>query len=223
MEVDDFIEAYEAVQNRDGQATLSDFLPEPAHPLFRAVFRELVRVDLEYAWERGRPKVVEDYQGLCPDLLQDRELLQELAFEEYRLRQLVGENPSPAEYQRRLGVRTDGWPVPAPAMEVGQTWLCKYSPVLEDLQRSDVYTARRLVQAATSMPLVGTTFLGFHLLEELGRGAFACAFLARQGELANRFVVLKVSTDAVDESQTLAHLARGADEGSPDVQSRLKA
>src|SRR5262245_30703873 len=121
-EVDDFIEAYEAAQHRDGQATLSEFLPEPAHPLYRAVFRELVRVDLEYAWERGRPKVVEDYQDLCPDLFQDRELLQELAFEEYRLRQLVGENPAPAEYQQRFGVRTDGWPSLAPAPKAGHSW-----------------------------------------------------------------------------------------------------
>jgi serine/threonine protein kinase/tetratricopeptide (TPR) repeat protein len=206
VEVDDFIEAYEVVQQRDGQAELSDFLPEPAHPLYRAVFRELVRVDLEYNWERGQPKVVEDYQGLFPQLLQDRELLQELAFEEYRLRQLVGEDPAPTEYQRRFGVGTDGWPDLSPARVVGQNLLSKYSRTFADLQRSDPHTARRLVQAAKSMPRVGTVFLGFHLLEELGCGTFAHVFLARQGELANRYVVLKVSTAPVDESQTLAQL-----------------
>ena len=58
----------------------------------------------------------------------------------------------------------------------------------------------------TGLPEVGSTFLGFHLLKELGQGAFGKVFLAQQGDLANRFVALKVSTDLFGESQTLAQL-----------------
>jgi serine/threonine protein kinase len=47
---------------------------------------------------------------------------------------------------------------------------------------------------------------GFHLRRELGRGAFACVYLAEQADLAGRPVVLKVSAIAGREPQTLAQL-----------------
>ncbi|MGL4552485.1 MAG: protein kinase domain-containing protein, partial [Gemmataceae bacterium] len=58
----------------------------------------------------------------------------------------------------------------------------------------------------SALPEVGTEFLGFHLIEELGQGAFGKVFLARQGELANRPVALKVATNLIGESRTLAQL-----------------
>lgn len=56
------------------------------------------------------------------------------------------------------------------------------------------------------MPEVGQEFLGFKLVRELGRGAFARVFLARQCDLADRPVVLKVSADTARESLMLAQL-----------------
>ncbi len=74
------------------------------------------------------------------------------------------------------------------------------SPVLGNLiQPAD------LTSPAT-LPAVGSTFLGFHLVAELGRGSFGRVYLARQGELAGRLVALKVSTEIVTESQRLARL-----------------
>ncbi|HEV3383519.1 MAG TPA: serine/threonine-protein kinase [Gemmata sp.] len=55
-------------------------------------------------------------------------------------------------------------------------------------------------------PAIGSRLLHFQLEEELGRGAFARVYLARQESLANRLVVLKVSTVHSDEPQTLARL-----------------
>src|SRR5205085_5659837 len=109
-ELDDFIRAYEAAQARAGEADLTTFLPDPDHPLYRPVLRELVRVDLEYGWERGQPKRLSEYQGLFPELFRDPEGLEEIAFEEYRLRQQAGENPAPLEYQQRFGINIANWP-----------------------------------------------------------------------------------------------------------------
>src|SRR5262249_42786445 len=61
-------------------------------------------------------------------------------------------------------------------------------------------------RALGAMPEAGTDFLGFHLIAELGRGAFGKVFLARQGELADRPVALKISSDIRGESRTLAQL-----------------
>jgi serine/threonine protein kinase/Flp pilus assembly protein TadD len=53
---------------------------------------------------------------------------------------------------------------------------------------------------------VGDTFLGFQLVEELGQGAFARVFLARQESLAGRPVALKVTLRPTREAERLARL-----------------
>jgi serine/threonine protein kinase/tetratricopeptide (TPR) repeat protein len=63
-----------------------------------------------------------------------------------------------------------------------------------------------LAQALTSLPGVGTNFLNFHLIAELGRGSFGCVYLARQSGLANRLVALKLTVDLQGEEQKLAQL-----------------
>jgi eukaryotic-like serine/threonine-protein kinase len=55
-------------------------------------------------------------------------------------------------------------------------------------------------------PAAGQSHFGFHLLAELGRGAFGRVFLAKQESLAHRLVVLKVGSDLSDESRKLARL-----------------
>ncbi|MGE3806538.1 MAG: tetratricopeptide repeat protein, partial [Gemmataceae bacterium] len=50
------------------------------------------------------------------------------------------------------------------------------------------------------------TFLDFHLVKLLGKGAFGQVFLARQDRLAHRLVVLKIGSKLFSESQALAKL-----------------
>lgn len=57
-----------------------------------------------------------------------------------------------------------------------------------------------------SLPRVGDTFLGFGLTEELGRGAFARVYLARQQALAGRAVAVKVTHKPTREADRLAKL-----------------
>jgi serine/threonine protein kinase/tetratricopeptide (TPR) repeat protein len=75
-----------------------------------------------------------------------------------------------------------------------------------DLHRSDPQACHRLAEAVTILPEVGTELLGFRLLADLGEGAFGRVYLAQQGDLANRAVVLKVSPNIDDETRTLAQL-----------------
>src|SRR5438067_3294492 len=106
-ELDDFVRAFELAYTDRGVADPAAFLPPADHPLHAAVLRELVRVDLEYGWERGRPKELSDYQRAFPSLEGDGEALQEIAYEEFRLRRQAGEDPKPDEYLRRYGVRLE--------------------------------------------------------------------------------------------------------------------
>jgi serine/threonine protein kinase/tetratricopeptide (TPR) repeat protein len=60
--------------------------------------------------------------------------------------------------------------------------------------------------ATTGLPEVGGEFLKFRLINELGRGAFSKVYLARQGKLADRPVVLKISPRLDGEPRVLAQL-----------------
>jgi eukaryotic-like serine/threonine-protein kinase len=71
---------------------------------------------------------------------------------------------------------------------------------------SDAEALAHWQEATTSLPQVGTEFVGFHLAAELGRGAFGRVYLARQGDLAGRLVALKVAAGLAAESNTLAQL-----------------
>src|SRR5271166_3987363 len=115
MELDDFIRAYEEARARGDRVDLETCLPEPSDTLYGSVLRELVRIDLEYNWDSGQPRPLEHYRSSFPELFRDSESLNAIAFEEFRLRCLAGENPSPAEYERRFGVNTSSWPCPQPA------------------------------------------------------------------------------------------------------------
>jgi serine/threonine protein kinase/tetratricopeptide (TPR) repeat protein len=185
-DLDDIIEAYESARSGGGPVDLAAFAPPPAHASYLTVLRELVRVDLEYGWRRGQPRPLEDYAGRFPELFRDRDCLREITFEEYRLRGQLGDNPSPGEYERRWGVDVGGWPPSGPPATV---------KVPVDGTPADA-----------DLPAVGTDFLDFHLVAELGRGAFGRVYLVRQKGLADRPVVLKVASNIALESRALAQL-----------------
>src|SRR5262249_10194347 len=65
---------------------------------------------------------------------------------------------------------------------------------------------RREGRAGPGFPSTGETWADFYLLTELGRGAVGRVFLATQPALANRAVVLKVSTPDAREHLSLARL-----------------
>ena len=62
------------------------------------------------------------------------------------------------------------------------------------------------MQSPSSYPRPGERPFHYEIVEEIGRGAFARVYLARQESLANRQVVLKVTAMPGDEPQKLARL-----------------
>ncbi len=238
--LDDFVEAFEDARAEGEPVDLEHFLPETVHPLYLPVLRELVRVDLEYRWQAGRQQGLDHYQRRFPELFAHPPSVQEITFEEYRLRRQAGELVTAAEYQQRFGINPWDWPVLPQEADSGATplpksiaaclqglsqtarqqlappepqeWLGRLTGneagarMCEHLHRSDPQAAEGLAEALTGLPGPDTTFLGFYLVEELGRGAFGRVFLARQEALARRAVVLKISAERFDESQLLAQL-----------------
>jgi serine/threonine protein kinase/tetratricopeptide (TPR) repeat protein len=169
------------------------------------VLRELVRVDIEFAWRQGRPRLTEDYLAQLPALREDPAGIAAVAYEEYRQRQLAGQGPSPAEYRARLGVETTDWPLD-PGTSANRAPVGPGPQHGTEPNGTDHETAGSVAQAVSALP-PGGEILGFRLVRELGRGAFGRVYLARQGDLADRLVVLKVSgaTPAL-EPRVLARL-----------------
>ncbi len=103
IDLEDFVDAFEAAWARHGDADPAQFVPDHGHALYLPVLGELLRIDMEMRWKRGTPRRPEDYRDRFPLLFENREVLKGLAFEEYRLRRQAGEAPSPTEYQKRFG------------------------------------------------------------------------------------------------------------------------
>jgi serine/threonine protein kinase len=76
----------------------------------------------------------------------------------------------------------------------------------DELAGCDPPAAERLQRGLAALPQVGDAFAGFRLVAALGRGAFGAVFLARQGELADRPVALKIAADMGGEMHSLAQL-----------------
>jgi serine/threonine protein kinase/predicted Zn-dependent protease len=78
--------------------------------------------------------------------------------------------------------------------------------LFRDAHLSDPKLDSELADGVPVLPAVGGEFCGFKLVAELGRGAFGRVFLSHQGDLADRPVALKISTEIREESQRLARL-----------------
>ncbi len=194
-ELDEFLDAYEAVRAQGDGVDLSQLLPPREHPLYAEVQRRLLARDLEYramreaagdspaertVWNKG--KATMPRHGGANSAA-------------------VGEDATTARVAIRVQSRAElGSEVRSAPAALGEGSASRQPPW------SSGEMAKRLAAALADMPAPGTNFLGFRLLAELGRGAFGRVYIARQRDLASRFVALKVSTDIFGESQALAQL-----------------
>lgn len=199
------IQAFEDDHARSGHALLGDYVPNRQHPDYLAIVSELIRADLEFSRQRGHVKSLDEYQDEYRYVFEDPVSRQNLAFEDYRLRCQAGEVPSPADYARQYRVLTDDWPSPQSPAE-------QFKGAQDDLENRSWFKELFRSESSTrdaspdDFPQTGIRFLQFELVSELGRGAFGRVYLARQADLANRYVALKVTSEATLEHDRLARL-----------------
>ncbi|MCY2962473.1 MAG: serine/threonine-protein kinase [Planctomycetota bacterium] len=221
--LDEIVESFESTIADAGEATLERFLPDREHPEFREILAELLRVDLEHRWRLGQPESLERYRDRFSEAFSDQRLVADLAFEEFRLRRHAGEAVSRLEYAERFQIDVGGWPSdlrpgndasgetaePFPpdsfAAAVDSTHaVAGNSPPFSRANAISWEPATDALDPAELQP--GRSFHGFEIVSELGRGAAARVYLARQRLLANRYVVLKVTSESTVEADRLARL-----------------
>jgi len=180
------LEAFVAAWESGSEPALAPFLPEASPALRRLVLVELVKVDLDFRIRSGRAARVEDYLADHPEIADAAGPPVELVCEEYHLRKSRGEGIDLAELCGRF---------PGRAAEL-RRWLAGTERTITTSLAADIVRAE-------FQP--GHTVDDFHVLAEVGRGAFATVYLARQISIG-RIVALKVSGDRGDEARTLAQL-----------------
>ena len=183
-----FEEAWRAPRRRS-RPDPTDFLPEgpDASP---AAWLALLRSDLNLRWDEGEPVRVEEYRDRFPGL--DADTLVALCYEEFCRREEDGEAPFPTEYDERF-----------PGLSDRLRRVFDIHELVGNAASTDLHTPE---VDPTPFPEAGQTIAGFHLVEELGRGSFARVFLAKERQLADRPVALKVARTGSREPQTLARL-----------------
>ena len=183
-----FEEAWRGSTTR-GRPDPGDFLPDPpdATP---AAWLALLRSDLNLRWDAGESVPVEAYRDRYPGL--DAETLVALCYEEFCRREEDGRAPFAAEYDERFPELADR--------------LRRVFDIHDLIGNADSTDLHAPDPPADPFPEAGQTIAGFHLVEELGRGSFARVFLARERQLADRPVALKVGRTGSREPQTLARL-----------------
>lgn len=155
----------------------------------RKFVAEIACVDLEYTFDQGIDIPSSPFVQLYPDVFSCRDLREEVAKEHYRLCCVFGKPASRDEIAAAYDLDGHDWE--------------ELPTVLHDNSNLGVSECEH---DNAPFPSVGETFCDYPLLAELGRGALARVYIARQPDLAQRWVVLKVTRQATAESDQLASL-----------------
>ena len=158
----------------------------------------ILRTDMALRWDVGEKVGAQWYLDRYHDLGEDT--IVALIYEEFCLKEEDQERPEPAEFLARF---------PDVAVALGRVLEIHELVGSGTVPTTLSYSSSTNGAATTSgraFPEAGETIADFMLVEELGRGAFARVFLAKERELADRLVALKVSRRGSREPQTLARL-----------------
>jgi serine/threonine protein kinase len=191
---------------------LAEYLPADKPELAKFILPELVKVDLEYRWQyRRSPRRVEEYVADFPTLGPVSQLPVDLIHEELQVRMQAGDRVTEAEIRRRFPGQATSLCELVGGMAVTGSPTCTYYAA--STKKSDGTPGSESKPSAASKleedfelnfeP--GQTIDDFQLLTELGHGAFAQVFLARQISM-ERLVALKISKHTGSEPRTLAQM-----------------
>ncbi len=185
-QVEQFIDCWESTGK---PPELRSHLPAKPLALRRMTLIELIKVDLEYRHTHACVRELQSYfEEFADELQAGGDLPCDLIYEDYHLRKKAGETITKHDYLDRF---------PNQRTQL-QRLLGLESPYQTTQLSKSKKSERKAVKA-------GERLDDFDLYNEVGSGAFATVFLARQLSM-QRLVALKISTDESDEPQALAQL-----------------
>ena len=168
----------------DDPQQIVDLLPPISGPSQRLVLAELIKYDLSCAAEQRLGRTLEFYWPQVADILPQAAIPFDLVLEEVQLLRAAGQEPKWADYRQRF---------PDLADTIGK-WLAGGETQAFSAGGGQV----------PELP-IGQQFDDFQVHKQLGQGAFARVYLARQVSM-HRLVALKATTRGSDEPQALSQL-----------------
>ncbi|MDA7980040.1 MAG: protein kinase [Pirellulales bacterium] len=175
----------------DTQGTPPDLcshLPKQPLALRKMTLIELIKVDLEYRQAHNCYRDLQAYFDEFPELSSGGDIPCDLIYEDYHLRRKAGETITKHDYLDRFPNQ--------------RTQLQRLLGLDSPYQTTQLSKGKKREKHAAK---AGDQLDDFDLYHEVGSGAFATVFLARQRSM-QRLVALKISTDESDEPQALAQL-----------------
>ncbi len=161
---------------------------------------ELIRIDIDLRYENELPVNLDDYLETFPTLWDHPEYLSEIAFEDFRSRLAAGHQVSPGRWRHLPAIGRHQW----------------YRQLMRDTegsQESKLSKQRNsskqpLGEGLIHDPVVTAAFAeaGFQLIEKINEGAFSEVYLAREKDLSNRYVILKIVEETLGEPDRMASL-----------------
>lgn len=100
--VQEVLDRFEQVWRAGSAADIEEFLPPPDDSLRSVLLFELIKVDLQIRWARGRSIEIQTYRDRFPELGTLASLPVRFIYEEFRARHLFGDHPTLTTYQERF-------------------------------------------------------------------------------------------------------------------------
>ena len=165
---------------------------------------ELIRVDIELRYGKKENVDLDFYFNDFPTLLRSHGSVALIAFEDFRSRTMKGLPIEVSKWENLPGIHSEIW--------FQQLSWEKSSQVGSQESSRLSFNERPSIDPHSDVPETNATFLtalsaaGFHVVSEIGVGAFSRVYLATQKKLADRYVVLKVVNQLLAEPQRMALL-----------------
>lgn len=144
--------------------------------------------EIKAGWSKGEPADAVRALDQHQQLRERKSFVLDLAYEEYCRRTDEGEMVEREAFIERFPTHARS--------------LARLLDVHDYLSQAGTLTGL----SPAKWPQIGDRFLGFEVVEELGRGAFARVYRATELALGNRPVVLKVARQGAGEADTLGRL-----------------
>ena len=213
----EYVDRFEIALQKDGSISVFDYLPPQDSSVYTPVLVELARIKIEHAWTAGKSDSLAEILGERLPRLLDKSALQSIVFEDFRQRLHFELQGLLEYYSFQFGVDTQTWAnlyqdlEPERAAGIRSSTTAAAAQETVDWRSKSTNRGRHLTTEESTERMIqhleyGSCFGEFQVLDLLGEGAFSRVYLARQKRLADRYVVLKLTSMPLGESEKLARL-----------------
>ena len=206
--VDEIIDRYEEDWTPQSRDRISNLLDEYELSNDEEALTELIRIDIELRYKNGIDLDLEEYFGTYDSLLQYPNRVAQIAFEDYRSRFANGQPVAANRWADLPGVGEKKWFQRLATGINPATSLSQIEKLRSDVAGPEGPRTVEFPEGELCPTLqLQIAAAGFKLIQCLGGGKLSRVYLAKQQDLANRFVVLKIVTRPLEEHENMAMLS----------------